>query len=77
MGLKPITTQITKGKVVAAPPAIGKVVAAPPPAIGKVVAAPPAKAPTAPLPKPASRRPSSGLPLKKRGPARGASGDDL
>ena len=88
MGLKPITTQIAKGKVVAAPPAIGKVVAAPPPAIGKVVAAPPpaigkvvaappAKAPTAPLPKPASRRPSSGLPLKKRGPARGASGDDL
>lgn len=130
MGLKPITSQVAKAQVVAAPPvlskaegppavvaappAIGKVTAAPPalskvegpPAIGKVVAAPaakstrvvvapppakksevvaappvlgktegPAKAP--PPAKPAVKPPTSRMPLKKRGPARGGSGDDL
>ncbi len=113
MGLKPITSQVTKGPVVAAPPAlskvegppaIGKVVVAPP-AIGKVVAAPPARptrvvaappvkksevvaappvrskvpGPTkAPPPaKIVAKPPTARLPLKKRGPARGTSGDDL
>ncbi|MCC7509492.1 MAG: hypothetical protein IT464_08965 [Planctomycetes bacterium] len=35
------TSPVGKPKVVAAPPAVGKVVAAPPPATGKLVAAPP------------------------------------